>query len=159
MIKEKINTNINRLFRGLLIFVLSLLMSCDLKGPASFKMPTWFFDLMFPLVKQKYSLEGMVDNKQIFSTPDSLGMQLMFESGSENGEEAGIGLFKGRCEEFTNRNEIKLPHIGFNLVSHSKSKIWKDIPNNSPFYFVHSYRIINDKKNYGKNENVSSILY
>ena len=42
-------------------------------------MPTWFFDLMFPLVQQKYSLEGMVDNKQIFSTPDSLGMQLMFE--------------------------------------------------------------------------------
>jgi len=41
-------------------------------------MPTWFFDLMFPLVQQKYSLEGMVDNKQIFSTPDSLGMQLMF---------------------------------------------------------------------------------
>ena len=79
MIKEKINININRFFRGLLIFVLSFLVSCDLKGPASFKMPTWFFDLMFPLVQQKYSLEGMVDNKQIFSTPDSLGMQLMFE--------------------------------------------------------------------------------
>ena len=79
MIKEKINININRFFRGLLIFVLSLFISCDLKGPASFKMPTWFFDLMFPLVQQKYSLEGMVDNKQIFSTPDSLGMQLMFE--------------------------------------------------------------------------------
>ena len=27
----------------------------------------------------KRQLEGMVDNKQIFSTPDSLGMQLMFE--------------------------------------------------------------------------------
>ena len=88
-----------------------------------------------------------------------LGMQLMFESGSENGEEAGIGLFKGRCEEFANINEIKLPHIGFNLVSHPKSKIWKDIPNNSPFYFIHSYRIINDKKNYDKNENISNTFY
>ena len=79
MSKEKIYSKINYIFRGFIITTLSLLMSCDLKGPASFKMPTWFFDLMFPLVQQKYSLEGMVDNKQIFSTPDSLGMQLMFE--------------------------------------------------------------------------------
>ena len=79
MSKEKIYSKINYIFRGFIIATLSLLMSCDLKGPASFKMPTWFFDLMFPLVQQKYSLEGMVDNKQIFSTPDSLGMQLMFE--------------------------------------------------------------------------------
>ena len=79
MIKEKIYTNTKRTLRGLFIFIFTLLISCDLKNPTSFKMPTWFFDLMFPLVQQKYSLEGMVDNKQIFSTPDSLGMQLMFE--------------------------------------------------------------------------------
>ena len=79
MIKEKIYTNTKRTFRGLFVFIFTLLISCDLKNPTSFKMPTWFFDLMFPLVQQKYSLEGMVDNKQIFSTPDSLGMQLMFE--------------------------------------------------------------------------------
>ena len=66
-----------RTIRGFFVLIMSLFVSCDLKGPASFKMPTWFFDLMFPLVQQKYSLEGMVDNKQIFSTPDSLGMQLM----------------------------------------------------------------------------------
>ena len=68
-----------RTIRGFFVLIMSLFVSCDLKGPASFKMPTWFFDLMFPLVQQKYSLEGMVDNKQIFSTADSLGMQLMFE--------------------------------------------------------------------------------
>ena len=45
----------------------------------AFELPTWFFDLTFPLVQQKYSLEGMIDNKQIFPTPDNLGMQLMFE--------------------------------------------------------------------------------
>ena len=63
-----------------LISLLSFFMlSCDFQNPAAFELPTWFFDLSFPLVQQKYSLEGMVDNKQIFSTPDSLGMQLMFE--------------------------------------------------------------------------------
>ena len=79
MIKEKYYTKVKQILRGFFIFFFSLIISCDLKNPASFKMPTWFFDLMFPLVQQKYSLEGMVDNKQIFSTPDSLGMQLMFE--------------------------------------------------------------------------------
>jgi len=79
MNKKHFNVMVKRTSRGLSVLILSLLISCDLKGPASFKMPTWFFDLMFPLVQQKYSLEGMVDNKQIFSTPDSLGMQLMFE--------------------------------------------------------------------------------
>ena len=63
-----------------LISLLSFFMlSCDFQNPAAFELPTWFFDLSFPLVQQKYSLEEMVDNKQIFSTPDSLGMQLMFE--------------------------------------------------------------------------------
>ena len=54
-------------------------LSCDFQSPTAFELPTWFFDLSFPLVQQKYSLEGMIDNKQIFSTPDSLGMQLLFE--------------------------------------------------------------------------------
>ena len=79
MNKKHFNVMVKRTIRGCSVLILFLLISCDLKGPASFKMPTWFFDLMFPLVQQKYSLEGMVDNKQIFSTPDSLGMQLMFE--------------------------------------------------------------------------------
>ena len=79
MIKKKYYTKAKQLFRGFFILFFTIIISCDLKNPASFKMPTWFFDLMFPLVQQKYSLDGMVDNKQIFSTPDSLGMQLMFE--------------------------------------------------------------------------------
>ena len=67
MIKLHQPLNTLRFFKGFFIILLSFFMSCDLKGPASFKMPTWYFDLMFPLVQQKYSLEGMVDNKQIFS--------------------------------------------------------------------------------------------
>lgn len=65
-----------RILAGLLCF---FSMSCDFRNPLAFEMPTWFFDLSFPLVQKKYSLEGMVNNTQIFSTPDSIGMQLMFE--------------------------------------------------------------------------------
>ncbi len=56
-------------------------LSCDLKSPTKFEVPTWFFDLTFPLVQQKYSLDGMVNNEKgpIYTTPDSVGLQLMFE--------------------------------------------------------------------------------
>jgi len=67
---------LSKIFIG---FVSFLTLSCDFQNPLAFEMPTWFIDLTFPLVQKRYSLEGMVDNKQIFSTPDSLGMQLMFE--------------------------------------------------------------------------------
>ncbi|MBT4784587.1 MAG: hypothetical protein HOO21_04475, partial [Candidatus Marinimicrobia bacterium] len=77
---NKIKIKFFRKISNTLITLLSFLtLSCDFQNPAAFELPTWFFDMTFPLVQQKYSLEGMVDNKQIFSTPDSLGMQLMFE--------------------------------------------------------------------------------
>ena len=63
----------------LLFGIMTVFISSCFKNPTKFEMPTWFFDLTFPLVQQKFSFEKMVDNKQIFSTPDSIGMQLMFE--------------------------------------------------------------------------------
>ena len=68
-----------RMSKALISLFSFFTLSCDFQNPAAFELPTWFFDLSFPLVQQKYSLEGMVDDKQIFSLPDSLGMQLMFE--------------------------------------------------------------------------------
>ncbi len=53
--------------------------ACDFQNPSDFETPTWFIDLKIPLVQEKYTLDGIVDNKQIFSTDDSLGMQLIFE--------------------------------------------------------------------------------
>ena len=70
-----------------------------------------------------------------------LGMQLMFDEGDENGTIKGLGLFKGKCKIFSKNSKLPLPHMGFNFVKHKNSMIWKNIPNPSPFYFVHSYRI------------------
>jgi len=70
-----------------------------------------------------------------------LGMQLMFEEGNEHGLTEGLKFFKGKCTEFSNNNKFPLPHMGFNFVNYKKSKIWNNIPNPSPFYFVHSYRV------------------
>ena len=74
-----------------------------------------------------------------------LGMQLMFEEGNEHGKIKGLGLFRGKCEIFSKNNKLTLPHMGFNFVKHKNSMIWKNIPNPSPFYFVHSYRIKDTK--------------
>lgn len=83
-----------------------------------------------------------------------LGMQLMFEEGTEDGKMSGIGLFKGKCEKFKQNKNISVPHIGYNLVKHKNTKIWEGIPNLSPFYFIHSYRIAPSK-----NLNYSSTLH
>tara|TARA_B110000967_G_C18830425_1_gene533767 strand:- start:418 stop:1035 length:618 start_codon:yes stop_codon:yes gene_type:complete len=71
-----------------------------------------------------------------------MGMQLLFEEGTEHGTTEGLGLFKGRCEIFKKNKNFPLPHVGFNLVQHSNTKIWNGIINYSPFYFVHSYRVL-----------------
>lgn len=70
-----------------------------------------------------------------------LGMQLLFETSEENGSSQGLNFFKGHCKKFTSQNNFPLPHMGFNFVKHNNSKIWKNIPNPSPFYFIHNYRI------------------
>ena len=74
-----------------------------------------------------------------------LGMQLMAnesrESRTENGEK-GLGWFDAEVVKFTFEDTLrfKVPHTGWNTISIEKeSPIMKDIPENSEFYFVHSY--------------------
>lgn len=82
-----------------------------------------------------------------------LGMQLMAEKGTEDGECLGLGLVPGVIERFSQDEvgSLKLPHIGFNSVNMpADSSLFKDIGENSNFYFVHSYRLLADD-NYGLN--------
>jgi glutamine amidotransferase len=75
-----------------------------------------------------------------------MGMQLLFEEGTEHGTAKGLGLFKGRCEIFKKDKKYPLPHVGFNLVKHNNTSIWNGIANYSPFYFIHSYRVLPNKE-------------
>lgn len=68
-----------------------------------------------------------------------LGLQLMFES-SEEGNIKGLNLLKGTVPKIT--NSVKVPHIGWNSVKFGKShKIFEGIPDDSYFYFLHSYYV------------------
>jgi len=47
---------------------------------------------------------------------------------------------KGSAVKFKAEPNLKIPHIGWNQVHFTKEHpIFKDIPDNSNFYFVHSY--------------------
>ncbi len=73
-----------------------------------------------------------------------LGMQILGMNGTEEGCTQGLGLFDGYVDKLQKGNNggLKVPHVGFNDVSvPRRSILYKDIPNNSDFYFVHSFRM------------------
>jgi len=74
-----------------------------------------------------------------------LGFQLLFER-SEEGKRRGFGLLPGKVVRF--RQGLKTPHMGWNRLNVSKSApegLWKGIPENPFFYFVHSYYVTCDR--------------
>ena len=71
-----------------------------------------------------------------------LGMQLLGLSSTEEGLTNGLNFFEREVEYFSDDNDIKVPHIGFNSVySDKNSRLFKEIDHGSDFYFVHSYRM------------------
>ena len=70
-----------------------------------------------------------------------LGLQLLFDSSEENNGTKGLSIVPGKVVKFKN-SELKIPHIGWNNVNHSKDHpLWFNIDNNSRFYSVHSYYV------------------
>lgn len=74
-----------------------------------------------------------------------LGMQLLAELGTEDGETKGLGLMPATVYRFDSvkTKGLKIPHIGFNHVfSDQDSILFKGIASPSDFYFVHSYHLL-----------------
>lgn len=66
-----------------------------------------------------------------------LGMQLLFDS-SEEDEAKSLGVVPGRVQRF--KCDLKVPQIGWNMVKFAGNcPLFKGIPDESYFYFVHSY--------------------
>src|SRR5271167_2489542 len=45
-----------------------------------------------------------------------LGLQLLFDSSTEDGEHTGLGLLPGRVVRFTAQPGLKVPHMGWNTL-------------------------------------------
>jgi glutamine amidotransferase len=87
-----------------------------------------------------------------------IGMQMLFEH-SEEGDAAGLGLFKGQVKKFAaadmtldNGDKLKVPHMGWNQVyqthrhadnlEHTATHaLWHGIEDGARFYYVHSYYV------------------
>jgi imidazole glycerol-phosphate synthase subunit HisH len=68
-----------------------------------------------------------------------LGMQLLFESSSELGGAAGLGLLEGDVSEL-DAPGLKVPHIGWNEVGWTNgTPLAEGLPNPAAFYHVHSF--------------------
>ena len=67
---------------------------------------------------------------------------LLFKSSDEGKSSLGLNFIDGNLELFSSDKIQKLPvpHVGF-AIDFKYSKIWKDIPKDPYFYFIHSYRL------------------
>ncbi len=79
-----------------------------------------------------------------------LGMQLLAKDSREDGYTNGFGFLPYNVEKFIEKEDISIPHMGFNDVKivNKNSKMFFGINDLSDFYFVHSYRIEKNKDGY-----------
>ena len=69
-----------------------------------------------------------------------VGMQMLLESSEENEGVKGLNILDGKVTKIKSSDEIKVPHMGWNKVRFLKDHfLFKNIPDSSFFYFVHSY--------------------
>jgi imidazole glycerol-phosphate synthase subunit HisH len=68
-----------------------------------------------------------------------LGLQLLFDSTTEFGGAAALGLLEGPVAELEAAG-LKVPHIGWSPVRWERdSRLTAGLPSGTPFYFVHSF--------------------
>ncbi|MET0066097.1 MAG: imidazole glycerol phosphate synthase subunit HisH [Candidatus Thiodiazotropha sp.] len=76
-----------------------------------------------------------------------MGQQVLLEDSEENGGTRLLGLFSGHVRRFPggvapDGETLKIPHMGWNQVAQNQDHpLWQGIPQESRFYFVHSYYV------------------
>jgi len=70
-----------------------------------------------------------------------LGMQLLFEYSEEGGENVqGLNILKGAIRQIPQDMNLKVPHMGWNLLDiKGNSPLFSGLPQSPYVYFVHSY--------------------
>jgi imidazole glycerol-phosphate synthase subunit HisH len=72
-----------------------------------------------------------------------LGMQLLASRGTEGESADGLGCIDAEVLQLAPVNGERIPHIGWNEVSHArKSPLFDGIEPDRDFYFVHSYHMV-----------------
>jgi glutamine amidotransferase len=91
---------------------------------------------------ERLGLAELIRSRVAAGTPTlgiCLGMQLAFESSTELGGAAGLGLLPGTVERL-DAETLKLPQIGWNQVDwQAESPLLEGVPSGTAFYHVHSF--------------------
>ena len=109
------------------------------------------FDVAISMIHEKGLMDvlnkkALVDKIPVLGI--CLGMQLLTR-GSEEGKLHGLGWVPADTKRFPNKEGLKVPHMGWNLVHPvTKSLLTDNLPENSRFYFVHSYYVQVDDSKY-----------
>lgn len=90
---------------------------------------------------RKYDLIDILNERKEANVPIlgiCLGMQILFEQGSEVRNTKGLGFLKGSVDKMT--VDAKIPHMGWNeLLFHQDHPLLKNIKEKEYVYFVHSF--------------------
>lgn len=101
-------------------------------------------------------LEGISAGKPFLGI--CLGLQLLFDWGTEGGQDAsvagedgriaGLGILRGHCDELPRDAGLKVPHVGWDQVSLTQAgrenPFTRDVAEGTNFYFTHSYAVYAD---------------
>ncbi len=79
-----------------------------------------------------------------------VGMQLLSTIGEEHGEHEGLGWIPGKVTKLTPEDDtLKIPHMGWNTLHFDQHHpLFKHVPEESHVYFVHSYHMLPENKDY-----------
>jgi imidazole glycerol-phosphate synthase subunit HisH len=81
-----------------------------------------------------------------------MGQQVLLDFSEENGGTRLLGLYAGQVRRFAggiapDGEAMKIPHMGWNRVHQLHDHpLWQGIPQDSRFYFVHSYYVDPERK-------------
>lgn len=69
-----------------------------------------------------------------------LGLQLLFEESEESPGVEGLGILPGRIVRIPKEEGLKIPQIGWNALKYPmEGRLFRNVPEGSYVYFVHSY--------------------
>ena len=92
---------------------------------------------------RQYGLEEVIHQVVEKGTPFlgiCLGLQLLFDRSDETPGVTGLGILKGEILRIPDKEGLKIPHMGWNSLSFPREgRLFKDLPEESYVYFVHSY--------------------
>jgi glutamine amidotransferase len=96
-------------------------------------------------IKEHYDvveLKNLISQKPFLGI--CMGLQVLMSNSDENNGVKCLDVIDGSVLSFKSKigKSLKIPHMGWNKVQQNKPHpIWSGIPDNSFFYFVHSYYV------------------